>query len=133
MLPQYEDDLKADFVVENQPDETYLLELEKERVMQHTEGLTAIRQAIYKVLSTERYHHAIYSWNYGVELADLIGKPIPYVYSEIKERITDALMQDKRMLRVGDFSFAHKGGVVSTTFTAESTAGTLQIEKEVKV
>ena len=39
----------------------------------------SIKQAAYLILNTERYVFPIYSWDYGVELVDLIGQPIPYV------------------------------------------------------
>ena len=32
----------------------------------------AVRQAAIKILNTERYENEIYSWNYGIELKDLI-------------------------------------------------------------
>ena len=40
----------------------------------YIEGLGALKQAIYKVLSTERYEYPIYSFNYGIDIESLIGK-----------------------------------------------------------
>lgn len=133
MLPRYEDDLKQDFTVTMQPGLTYALEAERERVMGTCDDLEAIKQSVYLILNTERYRHPIYSWNYGIELADLIGQPIPYVYSLIKSRIADALMQDDRILSVGDFNFARKGGAVSVVFKVTTALGEIQSEMEVQV
>nr|WP_313785006.1 DUF2634 domain-containing protein [Paenibacillus larvae] len=44
------------------------------------DGLEAIRQAVHKILHTERYEHLIYSPDYGSELTGLIGQA-PFMYS----------------------------------------------------
>lgn len=33
-----------------------------------------MKQAIYKILQTERFEYLIYSWNYGIELNAVVGK-----------------------------------------------------------
>ena len=33
----------------------------------------AMKQAIFKIINTERYKYLIYDWDYGIELNDLIG------------------------------------------------------------
>ena len=47
----------------------------------------------------------MYSWDYGVELADLFGEPVSYVCPELERRITEALLQDGRIEGVDGFSF----------------------------
>lgn len=134
MLPQFNDDLRQDFkLAERQTSNTYKMYLEKQRVRDYIDKIEAVKQAIYKILNTERYHYVIYSWNYGVELADLIGQPIPYVYSKIKERISDALLQDDRILSVRDFYFDRKDGAVQVTFTVETIYGAIEAGKEVRI
>ena len=46
--------------------------------------LVAVKQAVYKIIMTERYQYIMYSWNYGVELLDLFGEPVTYVCPELK-------------------------------------------------
>ena len=75
MLPKQEIDLQVNYTEVKQPNRTYRLVLDSMRVTGQTDGREAIKQAIFKILSTERYQHEIYSWNYGVELADLWGRP----------------------------------------------------------
>ena len=60
----------------------------------------AMMQAIYLILSTERYQYLIYGWDYGIETGDLIGRPPDYVQSELKRRIREALMWDDRVTAV---------------------------------
>lgn len=69
------------------------------------DGLEALKYAVSKILSTERYRYAIYSWNYGIELQDLYGMPHDYVAMELKRRIEEALTQDDRILDIEDFRY----------------------------
>lgn len=113
-----------EIVIQEDATETYKLNIEKDRVIGYTDELEAMKQAIYKIINTERYDYLIYSWNYGIELNDLFGEPIPYVYSEIKRRIIEALTQDTRIESVDAFSFEQiKRGEVFVRFTAHTTYG----------
>ena len=87
MIPKVEDDLLT-LEVETQPSLTYALDIEHGRIRGMVDELESLRQAIYLILSTERYAYLIYSWNYGVELVELIGQPKEYALPEIKRCIT---------------------------------------------
>ena len=85
--------LPIEFV--EQPSKTYKMNLYTgERVQGYTDGLEAIKQAVYKILNTERYSYIIYSWNYGIELKDLFGQAMSYVCPELERRVTEAPTQD---------------------------------------
>lgn len=125
---------KDAFNYETQPDFTYKLNIESERISGYVDGLEAYKQAIYKILNTERYDYLIYSWNYGIELKELFGQPIPYVVPELQRRITEAIMQDDRTKSVDSFEFdTSKRGVVAVTFKATSIYGEVEIEKTVEI
>ena len=117
----------------NYPSSTYKIILDKDRVSGYTDDLDAVKQAIYLILSSERYKHIIYSWDYGVELLDLIGKPMPYVMSELPRRIKEALTQDNRISDVIDFEFKQQGKRLHTTFTVVSNVGNISTGLEVDV
>lgn len=127
--------------VDTQPNTTYRIQIEEERIQGTlSERLAAVEQAAYKILNTERYAHVIYSWNYGVELADLFGKPIPYVLSEIPRRIREALMQDDRINDVTDFDLSYvrsnaqgRRGDVLARFMVRSIYGDIAMEKGVAI
>lgn len=104
-----------------------------DRIDGYIEDLEAVKQAVYLILSTERYQYIIYSWDYGVELLDLIGQPMPYVMSEIPRRITEALTQDDRIIDVKDFEFEKNHTKLHTTFTVVTSLGDLPTEMEVDV
>ena len=119
------------FEIVEYPSNTYRLDLENKRILGYTDGIDAIKQAIYKILFTERYNYAIYSWNYGIELEDLFGKPKDFVYSDLETRITEALLQDDRINSVDNFVFSSNKGDVSVTFTVNTVFGDVQVERRV--
>lgn len=131
------DDAGAAVVVKTglQPNKTYRMLYDDSKIQGTvTDDVTAVQQAAYKILNTERYKHVIYSWNYGVELADLFGKPIPWVLSEIKRRIREALIQDDRINDVTNFNISYdNAGNVLAKFIIKSIYGDLQAEKGVKI
>lgn len=131
---QENDGLLNDFEYEKQPDLTYKLNIEAERIGGFVDELEAYKQAIYKILNTERYDYIIYSWNYGIELKDLFGQPIPYVIPELERRITEAVMADDRTESVSNFEFdTPKRRVVHVKFTAASIYGEVEINKMVEI
>lgn len=104
-----------------------------DRISGYTDDIDAVMQAIYLILNTERYAHIIYSWDYGVELVDLFGKPIPYVMSELPRRITEALTQDNRITDVVNFEFEHHKNKLYTTFDVITDLGNVTVDMEVAV
>jgi phage baseplate assembly protein W len=118
-----------------QPSNTYKMKIEEERVDgKIVDEVEAVKQAVYKILNTERYKHIIYSTDYGVELADLFGKPIPYVLPEIPRRITEALLVDDRIKKVDSFELDYtKKGDVTCLFVVHSIFGAFDVEKKVTI
>lgn len=132
-LPNTQNELINDFEIKEIPTRTYALKSQYNRLYSFVEGLDAVKQAIYLILNTERYEHLIYSWNYGVELADLFGKPISYAMSEIKRRISEALLQDDRITDVGEFEFESKRSELFCKFKVYTIYGEVDAEKAVNV
>ena len=133
-LPTTGDDLDLiGFQTAEQPDNTHTLNIEKNRVTGMTDERDALLQAIYLILNVERYAFPIYTWNYGTELADLIGQPRDYAMSEIKRRITEALTQDDRITGVENWSFETAGKVVRVNFTVKTIYGAVDATKEVEI
>jgi hypothetical protein len=108
-------------------------DLYRTRIKGYADSLESLEQAIYLILGTERYKFPIYSWDYGVELNDLFGKPIPYVMSELPRRIKEALMVDDRISDVKDFEFEKTKNQLHVTFSVISDYGELTSELEVVV
>ena len=81
-----------------QPDLTY--RLGSTTVAGKIDKLESIKQAVYHILSTERYSSPIYDDNYGVELEQYIGKDIGYIQADIENTLKEALIQDDRITNV---------------------------------
>lgn len=133
MIPSVNDNLQQDFEIEEQPTYTYKLNIDGDSIIGFTDGLEAMKQAIYLILNIERYNHLIYSWNYGIEFTDLFGQPIPFVLPELKRRITEALTQDERIQSVDAFSFEVNKGKIHATFTVHTIYGDVEAEKVVSI
>ena len=132
MIPAVTGFLKEDFEIEEQPDKTYKMQ---ETILRgKIEGKEAVRQAVYKILNTERYQYPEYSWDYGIELVDLYGEPFSYVCPELERRITEALTWDTRIQSADNFTFEQKaGGRILVTFTVHTVYGDIDTEQEVDV
>ena len=135
MIPKIEGiNIGDEIEIVEEPTYTYKLDFNRKEVKGYTDGIEAMKQAIYKILRTERYKYVIYDWNYGIELADLYGKPRPYVYSELKRRIREALLADDRVLEVRNFIFgAPERDAVAVRFTVGTIFGDIDIEYDFKV
>lgn len=133
----FSEDLDSDvgFDFEEEPSLTYSMNSEKNIFVGKVDGVEAIRQSVLKTINTERYEFEIYSWNYGIELQDLYGKDLPYVMSEIKQRIIDALLVDDRIESVDDFEVEKiRNGKLHIQFTVTTTRqDNFTIESEVDI
>lgn len=132
MIPSTTAFLEQDFEITEQPTHTYKMNLESNLIRGYTDGQEAMKQAIYKILNTERYQYVMYSWNYGIELLDLYGEPVSYVCPELERRITEALTWDDRIQSVDNFEFnISKKGEILVTFTVHTVFGDVVAEKVV--
>ncbi len=113
---------------------TYEILLKKEEINGFCDNVKALEQSIYKILNTERYKHNIYSWNYGIEIYDLLGKDVNFVCLELPKRIRSALSIDNRIKDVRNFSFdINKRNIVNVDFDVITVFGEVSINKEVKI
>lgn len=127
LIPNTNDSLKTDFEIEVQPSKTY--KIEDNKIVGFCDDVEAIKQTIYCILNTERFDYLIYSWNYGVELKNLIGKQKDYIMSELKRLIKEALIQDDRIEDVTNFEFTSLNNSLSVKFVVQTTNG-VNIESE---
>lgn len=121
------------FTIRQRPSYTYRLYADKERIKGKTDNRDAMEQAVYKILSTERYDYLIYSHKYGIQLKDLIGEQTSYVKAVLPRRISDALIQDNRIIAVNDFEIeVIDRNTVVCSFSVETEFGDFKVSKEVK-
>ena len=126
-----EDQLLADDVVEI-PSKTY--KVVNGRVVGYADGVEAVRQAIEKVLSTERFAYLIYSEDYGSEITDLIGEQMDLAKSEIERLVTEAVEDDDRVLGVENFEILNETeDSLTIYFEVQTVFGSLNFEQGVTV
>ena len=133
MIPQTGDDLRQDFVFATLPSRTFKMNYDSLTISGTVDQIQAVAQAVFLILATERYQWLIFSWNYGVELHNLIGKDPEYCIPEIERRIREALLQDDRITAVENFQFEVNKKKVLTTFTVISIFGNINVEKVVDI
>ena len=79
------------------------------------EGNNAIKVWAYKALLTPRYNYSIYSWDYGSELMDLVGKAYTssLTKEEAKRYIKEALLINPYILEVNVVDTSFSNGILS--------------------
>lgn len=133
MIPVSSGFLPQNFKMGELPDKTYSVDFEAKRIRGFTDGIGAVALAVFKILNTERYQYPIYSWDYGIETTDLYGRESAYVMSELKRRISEALLWDSRIEAVEDFEFSSEKGKIACRFTVNTAFGAVDAEKEISV
>lgn len=108
-------------------------EMQRTKLQGYVEEINALKQAIFKELSTEKYEYSIYSFDYGIRLEDLIGKDFDYVKIELKRRIKECLEKDSRILEIINFSFKNEQEILECTFDVKSIYGEFTVRKEVNI
>lgn len=133
MIPSSDTDL-LELEVETISSRNYRMNIDDNTINGMVDDVEAMKQVNYKILNTERYQYAIYSWDYGIELNDLYGQPIEYVVPELERRIVEALTQDERNESVDNFEFdtSNKKCVVCT-FDVHTIFGNYTEQKEVEI
>ncbi|MFD1179199.1 DUF2634 domain-containing protein [Paenibacillus puldeungensis] len=121
MIPIGGDLLEAEN--EEETSRTYGIDFAGGKATGITDGLEAVRQAVYKILQTDRFAHLIYDANYGSEITGLQGRSEGYVRSEIDRRIREALLQDDRISSIEDMQITINGDEAVATFTVVSDYG----------
>ncbi|GIQ63646.1 hypothetical protein PACILC2_22140 [Paenibacillus cisolokensis] len=116
-----------------QPSQTWRLDFNRGRVTGTIDGLDAVRQAVSKIVQTERFRYLIYDADYGIELDGLIGWDPVFVQSELRRRITEALTQDDRVYSVTDYQIDIAGDTATVRFTVVSSFGSFQEEVTTRV
>lgn len=115
------------------PTRTYALDFENQCIKGITDGLEAMRQAVQLIISTERFIHEIYSWNYGIELECLIGQQAVLAQAKAIQNIRDALLWDERITAVTDFDIRKEQNKILLSFNVQTMYGDIAKNMEVVI
>lgn len=125
--------LTIDLTVKEQSyiDRTY--KMSDTQIVGFVDGMEALKQSIYKSLSTEQYEYPIYSFQYGIAWKQLIGEDRSYVRAELRRMVEELLMRDDRIRSVDGFEFSFSGDSCHCSFNISSIYGEISVTTEGKI
>lgn len=97
------------------------------------EGARALAVWAYFAIRTQRYKYFQYSWDYGCEICDLIGKTYSdeYVYSEVNRMLTDCLEVNAYISGIDNLQIERSAERLNIQFTLLTDYGEEEIETDV--
>lgn len=89
------------------------------------EGTEALKVWVWLCLKTVRFRHAIYTWSYGVDTEQYIGKVLTddFVRDDLLAEITEALAQHPAITGIEDYRYTRDGGRVKASFRVVNSLG----------
>lgn len=131
MTPQIADLVNSNAVTYRQPNFSY--RLNDKSIIGSVNGMEAVRQAARHILMTERYDHAIYDDDYGIELRQYVGKDIGFIRAGIETTLREALTQDDRItdVYVNSVTKADSNDACNVDFTVVTIYGNYNENLEV--
>ena len=123
MIPQRYSELDSLYTETDEPGCDWLLDFENGRIGGPVSGEAAVRQSVRLRLQTEAQRYPVYSSDYGLPYADILGQSFPYAYIQAKNRICDTLLQDTRITGVSDFVFTEQKDGMTASFTVNTVYG----------
>lgn len=136
MIPEttYTPEMLEEIPVIRQPSLGWGVDFENKRITGEIDNIEAVKQAIYLILSTERYSKEIYTWNYGVETYDLYQMNKYFIIPNLQKRIFDAVYQDDRVTEISNFKVEVQGRNYIVTFDVTTIYGdTFNVSQGVNV
>ncbi len=134
MIPSADNALFMTLEIKTGSSKNYKMDADHNIINGNVDGQEAVKQAVFKILNTQRYQYPVYSWNYGIETGDLFGEPADYVCAELERRVKEALTADDRISSVDSFKFdISQKRVVKASFTVHSIYGSFESSKAVNI
>lgn len=133
VLPTDNLNLNGKVRYEDQPGLTWKIDREKGRIVGECDNWEAVRQAVEIILWTERFRWQIYRPYSGVQYDGLIGLDPGYVAAELKRRVRAALMMDRRVTGIEDYTYTFSEGILHAEFTVTTVFGGIRQSAEVSI
>lgn len=97
------------------------------------EGIEAIKVWVWNCLHSERYRHAIYSWQYGVEYEQYIGQTVTdeYLQNDCQTETEEALLVNPYITGIDNFEAELMNDTLKISFTLETTFGETEVSENV--
>ena len=132
MIPKFSSNL--DVKIEQYKTQTYRIDFENKRIVGKVDGNQAMVQAVRKILMTERYSERIYSGDYGVEFARLVGQSMPFIESNLQMTLDEAFSSDSRIKSVRDIKISRiQCDSLMSTCNVSTDSGEISVEFSIGV
>lgn len=97
------------------------------------EDKEALKIWVHFALKTERYKYLIYSWYYGNEANNLIGKKTTkgLFNSEVKRYIEECLLVNENITGISDLKIVRDGSKIIVDFTVLTIFGEVSINENI--
>ena len=97
------------------------------------EGARALAIWAYLAIKTQRYKYFQYSWEYGCEICELIGKTYSdeYIHSEVNRMLTECLEVNPYINEVDNLQIDRSDDTLKITFTILTDYGDEEVTAEV--
>lgn len=105
----------------------------KTQIQGFVADLMALKQSIHKRLETQQFDYPIYSFHYGVNWRDLIGREPEYIRPELIRMVRETLSMDNRITQVSNFEFDFKSDACICSFDVKSIFGEFKDNVEVQI
>ena len=94
------------------------------------EGLEAVKVWAWLALHTPRYRYYVYSWDYGQEYEDMIGKGYTdaYLKMELQRMTEECLTVNPFITGIENFEMSQDGDHVKLSFLLVTTLGDTEVE-----
>lgn len=93
------------------------------------EGIEAVKVWAWIVIQVPRYRYYVYSWNYGQEYDELVGKgySAEYMKTELKRMTEECLLQNDYITGIENFEYEKKEDEVNLSFKILTTLGDTEV------
>lgn len=131
MLPQQSLNINDYTEPQLSPSLTFRVDMINDMIAGFTDEQTALAQAIFMMIMTEKGFYEIFPKDYGLQTHDLIGKPFPYVRATLKGRVKACLLTDLRIKSVNSIEIEEFENQARIFITVDTVFGEVQTEAEV--
>lgn len=100
---------------------------------QIVEGKEAIKVWIWCCLQTQRFRYPIYSWDYGADMEQYIGRAVSreFLQTDCEDEIRSAMLVNPYISDVTDFNVERKDDQMHISFRVITRFGEMEVEQSV--
>ena len=93
------------------------------------EGVEALKVWVYKAIKTNRFEFEIYTWDYGSEITELIGKGFTssLIISEVERYVKEALLINEYIVAINSIKVSITDDILFIELALETIYGEVEL------